>query len=905
MKPTNSTEIRQAFLDFFEEMGHRVVPSSPLPVYDNPTLLFTNAGMNQFVDTFLGKENRSYRRAASSQKCMRVQGKHNDLENVGPSPRHHTFFEMLGNFSFGDYFKSGAIRFAFDFLTKVCEISERDLWYTVHIEDDDAFHIWVDEIGVPPQRVVRMGEKTNFWMMGDVGPCGPTSEVHYDWGAEHCTCDEINCGVQLDNDCGRWLEIWNLVFMQYNQDEQGNRAPLPKPGVDTGMGLERITAVVTQQPVNYDTDLFYSAMHRIRELLGDSEEERLLHETSYRVIADHGRAAAFLIADGVLPGNVGKSYVLRMIIRRAARFGRSIGFTSPFLSAIADVYIDQMGPIYPELITHRDHVLQTIIMEEKRFARTLDVALSQLDDLLVDLHQAHEGIVPGDVAFDLYATHGLPLEITRDVAGERGVLVDEDGFEAARAAHAEASGAGAFGHYDTEDSLYAELLNELVNHGWLDNTGIDYDPYSGARMESRIVGIIKDGQRIDRAICGDEVEIVTLATPFYIEAGGEVSDIGTIQVIEKDSVLRVTDAKMPVPGLIAHAGVVEAGRLVVGELVQLAVDNERRWDIRRNHTATHILHRELRALLGKHVTQQGSLVAPDRLRFDYSHGEAVDEETLDKIEAAINEAIVSNRQVSALHMAREDAISQGAMALFGEKYGDVVRTIQIGDDDGLYSFELCGGLHVRATGDIGLFRFTAEEAVGAGLRRVEAVTGRGALTFVRDRMATLNRISNRLSSPVLELETRIDALLAESRELRKELAQTRLQQAREHFSVLLETMDSIDGVSLMRGIVEGADMDNLRQMADWFRDRVDNGMAVLASIHDDRPILVVVVTEGLVPLGVDAGKLIRPIAGIVGGSGGGRPTMAQAGGKDVSKIQEALDLVPKLLEDAMTRPTGG
>jgi alanyl-tRNA synthetase len=905
MKPTNSTEIRQAFLDFFEEMGHRVVPSSPLPVFDNPTLLFTNAGMNQFVDTFLGKENRSYKRAASSQKCMRVQGKHNDLENVGPSPRHHTFFEMLGNFSFGDYFKSGAIRFAFDFLTKVCQISDEDLWYTVHVEDNDAFDIWVAEIGVPAERVVRMGDITNFWMMGDVGPCGPTSEVHYDWGPEHCTCDEVNCGVQLNNDCGRWLEIWNLVFMQFNQDEHGHRTPLPKPGVDTGMGLERITAVVTQQPVNYDTDLFSSAMNRIQELLGDNQDERAHHETSYRVIADHGRAGTFLIADGVLPGNVGKSYVLRMIIRRAARFGRSIGFTSPFLSEIADVYIDQMGAIYPELLIHRDHVLQTITIEEKRFARTLDVALNQLDDLLVDLHHAHEGIVPGDVAFDLYATHGLPLEITRDVAAERGVLVDEDGYEAARAAHAEASGAGAFGHYETEDSLYAELLNELVNHGWLDNTGIDYDPYSGTRMESRIVGIIKDGQRIDRAVGGEEVEIVTLATPFYIEAGGEVGDIGTIQGIGEDSVVRITDTRMPVPGLITHAGEVEAGRFVVGELVELAVDNERRWDIRRNHTATHILHKELRTHLGKHVTQQGSLVAPDRLRFDFSHGEAVDDDILDEIEAAINKAIVSNRQVSALHMDREDAISQGAMALFGEKYGDVVRAIQIGDDDGLYSFELCGGLHVRATGDIGLFRFTAEEAVGAGVRRVEAVTGRGAMTFVRDRLATLNRISNRLSSPILELETRIEALIVESRELRKELADVRLLQARKQFSELLETMDIIQGVSLMRGVLEGADMDNLRQAADWFRDRVDNGVAVLLSVHDERPILVVAVTEGLVPLGVDAGKMIRPIASKVGGGGGGRPTMAQAGGKDVSRIQEALDLVPKLLEDAMTRSTAG
>jgi alanyl-tRNA synthetase len=900
MKPTNSAEIRQAFLDFFEEMGHHVVPSSPLPVYDNPTLLFTNAGMNQFVDTFLGKERRSYSRAASSQKCMRVQGKHNDLENVGPSPRHHTFFEMLGNFSFGDYFKSGAIRYAYDFLTKVCEIPVDDLWYTVHESDDDAFNIWIDEIGVSAERILRMGDKTNFWMMGDVGPCGPTSEVHYDWGPEYCTCDEDNCGVKLDNDCGRWLEIWNLVFMQYNQDENGNRTPLPKPGVDTGLGLERITAVVTQTPINYDTDLFSQTMDRVQELLGDSEEERTIHETGYRVIADHGRAAAFLIADGVLPGNLGRSYVLRMIIRRAARFGRSIGFSAPFLAEIAEVYIGQMGDIYPELKTHHDHVLQTITMEEKRFARTLDAALDQLESILSNIHQVHSEVVPGEIAFDLYATHGLPLEITRDVAGEHGVMVDEVGFEVARAAHAEASGAGAFGQYDTEDSLYLELLNELINHGWVDNAGIDYDPYSGSTMESQIAGIIKDGERIDRAVAGDAVEIVTLATPFYVESGGEVSDVGTIRVDSEHAIFQVENTRMPLLGLVLHSGVVDSGRMVVGQIALLEVDNARQWDIRRNHTATHLLHRELRAELGRHVTQHGSLVAPDRLRFDFTHGEALDEETLDAIEASINEAIMANRQVSAIHMARDQAIGQGAMALFGEKYGDIVRTIQIGADKDLYSFELCGGLHVSATGDIGLFRFTDEEAVGAGLRRVEAVTGRGAWAFIQDRMAMLNRVAQKLSTPVIELESRVETLVAESRQLRKELSQSRKLQARERFAELLDSMDSVDDISLLSGIVEGADMDNLRQMADWFRDRVDNGVAVLASVHDDQPIIIVAVTENLVPLGIEAGKLIRPIAGVVGGGGGGRPTLAQAGGKDSSKIQEALDQVPSLLKKALS-----
>jgi alanyl-tRNA synthetase len=855
--------------------------------------------MNQFVDTFLGKEERSYKRAASSQKCMRVQGKHNDLENVGPSPRHHTFFEMLGNFSFGDYFKSGAIRYAFDFVTKVCEIPVSQLWYTVHKEDDDALNIWLDEIGVPVERVVRMGDKTNFWMMGDVGPCGPTSEVHYDWGPEHCTCHEENCGIELDNDCGRWLEIWNLVFMQYNLDEDGNRTPLPKPGVDTGLGLERLTAIIQQQPVNYDTDLFSSAMDRIQELLGDSDVEREQNETGYRVIADHGRAAAFLVGDGVLPGNIGKSYVLRMIIRRAARFGNAIGFTSAFMAEIAEVYIDQMGSVYPELLTHREHILQTVTLEEERFARTLDASLNQLSRILADMHQAHEFIVPGDVAFDLYATHGLPLEITRDVAGEHGVTVDEVGFKAARQAHAEASGAGAFGKYDIEDSLYVELFNELKNHGWIDSGGIDYDPYSGAQMESQIAAIIKDGERIDRVLDGQDVEIVTLATPFYVEAGGEVSDTGTIGSSDGSNRFRVEESAMPIPGLVIHKGTMEAGKLTMNQVVELTVDNERRWDIRRNHTATHILHKELRSILGRHVSQQGSLVAPDRLRFDFTHGSAIDDETLEKIEAAINAAILANKRVTAEHMGRKEAISQGAMALFGEKYGDIVRTIQIGSGEDLYSFELCGGLHVRATGDIGLFRFTTEEAVGAGLRRIEAVTGRGAWSYVRDRMGMLDRIAGMLNTPVVDLENRVDSLLSEARETRRELAKTRQIQVKQQFNELVETIEDVEGVPLMRGIVGGADMDNLRQMADWFRDQFEGGVAVLAAVHEDRPLIIVAVSESLVSQGVEAGKLIRPIAAVVGGGGGGRPTLAQAGGKDTSKLEAALDQVPELLEEAL------
>jgi len=899
MNPTNSSEIRQAFLDFFEEMGHQVVASSPLPLFDNPTLLFTNAGMNQFVDAFLGREKRPYVRAASSQKCMRVQGKHNDLENVGPSPRHHTFFEMLGNFSFGDYFKEDAIRYAYDFLVTVCQIPEERLWYTVHVDDDQAYDIWANDIAVDADRIVRMGDKTNFWMMGDVGPCGPTSEIHYDWGPDHCTCDEPNCSVLLDNDCGRWLEVWNLVFMQFNQSEDGSRTPLPRPGVDTGMGLERITAVVENRPINYETDLFEPAMYKVAELLGDSDVERQENETGYRVIADHGRAATFLIADGVLPGNVGRGYVLRMIIRRAARFGREIGFVEPFLAQIAREYIDLMGDFYSELHRNEDHILKTITLEEKRFAKTLDTALTHLELVLTELHHEHRFEIPGNLVFDLYATHGLPLEITRDVANERGFTIDEAGFLSARQAHIEASGAGAFGRYSTSDNVYSEFLSSQISHGNLSEGGVDYDPYSGSRMEADILGILVDNSWEQEAAEGSEIELVTTATPFYVEAGGEVSDTGRILVSETGAEIAVTKMILPVAGLIVHVGQIRKGHIAVGQLVELKVDNDRRWDIRRNHTATHILHRELRLKLGRHVTQQGSLVAPERLRFDFSHDQAVDDNELASIERSINEAILANYQVMPEYMPRKKAIGEGAVALFGEKYGDVVRTIKVGAGSTPYSFELCGGLHVSATGDIGLFQFVSEQAVGAGVRRVEAVTGFGALSLVQERANILVRLNLLLKSPMSEMEARLESILAENRTIQRELAMLRQKRTLDQFSELLSAMQSVNGHSVLAEQVEADSFDSLREMADWFRDKVPSGVAVFGAIKDDQPILVATVTDDLVDRGVSAGKLVGQLAGIVGGGGGGRPKIAQAGGKDASKLPEALRAVPGFVRDAL------
>ena len=891
MRPTTSNEIRQAFLDYFHELHHEIVPSAPLPQRDNPTLLFTNAGMNQFVDVFLGKEKRPYKRATTAQKVMRVQGKQNDLENVGPSSRHHTFFEMLGNFSFGDYFKREAIDYAWTFLTGVMQLEPERLFATVYTDDDDAAELW--QRYLPADRILRFGKEDNFWEMGDIGPCGPCSEIHYYSG----DMADINpAGVNNDAIPG-YIEVWNLVFMQFERQKDNSLVPLPHPSVDTGMGMERLVRVIQGVESNYETDLFTPVLARVQELLGDNDAERAEKYVGYRVIADHGRAATFLIADGVQPGNTGAPYVLRMIIRRAARFGRKIGFHQPFLGQVAQVYIDQMGEAYPELRLRRELILYTLEREETRFNRTLDSGLLQLDHILDDLHRRGEKVVPGDVAFALYATHGLPLELTRDEALEQhGMTVDEAGYTAAREQHAIASGSGAFANYVVGQSVYGDMLHSLVNTGQLDESGVDYDPYTGAVLESTILGLISDDKPVEVARAGQPVEIVTAATPFYVEAGGEVSDTGHIRNAFGGEV-RVRDVRRPVPGLIVHVGEVAGGELKVGQIVHLEVDRERRADIRRNHTATHLLHRELRAHLGNHVVQAGSLVAPDRLRFDFTHDSAIDRETLGRIERAVNEAVLANQPVKVAYMGQKEAIAAGAMALFGEKYGDIVRTITVGNGDASpYSFELCGGLHVSETGEIGLFRFVSESAVGANTRRVEAVTGRGAYDFVSRRLAMLDKLAGRLNTPVGELETRLEALLEHDRGQERQLEQAMRRLARADFEVLLGGVMEIKGARVLAAQVDGGDPDRLREMADWFRDRVKSGVAVLGTVKDGKPLIVAAVTEDLIGRGLKAGDIVREVAKVVGGGGGGRADMAQAGGRNPEKLAEALDTVRGLVE---------
>ena len=905
----SAAQIRQAFLDFFAARGHTIVPSSSLVPVGDPTLLFTNAGMNQFKNVFLGLETRPYKRAASVQKCMRVSGKHNDLENVGPSPRHHTFFEMLGNFSFGDYFKREAIHYAFECLTQVYGLDPERLVFTVHQEDDEAYRVWVEEIGAPRERVFRMGDKTNFWMMGDTGPCGPTSEIHYDWGPEHCTCGDPNCSVALDNGCDRWLELWNLVFMQFDQKADGTRVPLPRPGVDTGMGLERLAAVLQGVFSNYETDLFVPIIERTREIRGHTRAEMEANMVAYRVIADHTRAAAFLIADGVLPGNVGRGYVLRMIIRRAARFGRKIGFEEPFMARVAEAVIEIMGTHYRELVDRREHIFRTLTQEEERFLRTLDLGLSRLEEVLQELATRGARVVPGEEAFRLYDSYGLPLEITRDVARERGFAVDELGFQQAMAQQRERARATERFELDTEQlARYRRLLASLQDKGLVGDQGVEYDPYSGTERETTVAALLVNGEPVQVARPGDRVEVVLPATCFYVESGGQVSDTGHIARYPEGGgdplwEIEVEDTRQPIPGLIVHIGRVKSGHPRVGDPAWAVVDFERRWDIMRNHTATHLLHAELRSLLGTHVVQAGSLVAPDRLRFDFTHGAILSQDELDAIVYDINEAILMDYPVNVSYEPYQQAIASGAMALFGEKYGEIVRVVRIGwPDEPPISAELCGGTHVYNTSQIGAFVVTYEGGVGSGVRRLEAVTGREAVRLIQDRMRRLSHAATYLEVRPEEVDRKVLDLLDRIQSLEKELARLRREVARQEFEALMKRVERVGDIQVLAAESRVGDIEQLREMTDWFRERVrTNGVIVLASVIGGRPSFVAAVTPDLAERGLDAVRVVRAVAQVVGGSGGGRPTLAQAGGRDVSKIGEALHQAPRLVSEWLKR----
>jgi len=898
MEPMTSAEARQAFLDFFEEMGHKPIASSSLVPADDPTLLFTNAGMVQFKDVFLGLDKRSYSRATTSQKCMRVSGKHNDLENVGPSLRHHTFFEMLGNFSFGDYFKKDAIKYAYMILTEVYKLPADRLVYTVYENDDDAYNFWVNDIGISPKRVARMGPSTNFWQMADTGPCGPTSEIHWDKTPE---LGEDNIVPMLIEEDERFLEIWNLVFMQFNRQQPDPEhtgqwdEPLPAPGVDTGMGLERIVAVLQGVKANYETDLFMPIIERTQALTGQTNEERDANIVPYRVIADHVRAAVFLISDGVLPGAKGRAAIPRLVIRRAARFGAKIGFTEPFLAKVADAVIDVMGEHYSELVEQAENIKKVITIEEERFHRTMERGLNELEDMLDQLGEG--GVLSGEQAFYLKATLGLPIQVTKDIAEERGYTIDEAGYEVAEADHARISGGGqAMGEIESGE-YYNQLLKDLQADGKLGAQGVAYNPYTNEPAETTLLALVQDGSPVDNALVGDKVEVILGETHFYVESGGQVSDTGTIS--GDGWVIEVEGMKKPVNSMIVHIGEVVEGNPKVGNSVTAQVDLSRRASIIRNHTATHLLHASLRNNLGTHVQQKGSLVAPDRLRFDFSHHEKVTDAELEKIEAEINRAVLQNYPVRAEEKSQEQARKEGAMALFGEKYGDTVRTVIIESGDDRYSYELCGGVHINETAEIGSFIFTNEGSVSAGIRRIEALTGQAAIEYIQHKMQTLSQIASQLGTTQEQAVNKVIALQDDLSASRREVEALQRKLAKVNFDEMIENqLETINGKQALISELDGVPMDTMREMTDWFRNKVDNGVMVLASDINGKPQIIVAVSDALVKDGIKAGNLIKPIAAVVGGGGGGRPQMAQAGGKDSSKIGDALEKARSLITEA-------
>ena len=894
IQPLTSSQIRQIFLDFFEEHQHAVVASSSLIPGNDPTLLFANAGMVQFKDLFLGLEKRDYSRATTSQKCMRVAGKHNDLENVGPSPRHHTFFEMLGNFSFGDYFKREAIRYAYDLLTKAYGLDPARLYYTVHTSDDEAFDLWTKEMGIAAERVYRMGDETNFWQMADVGPCGPTSEIHYDWGLEACTCGQADCSVLLDNGCDRWLEIWNLVFMQFNQNAEGERTPLPKPGVDTGMGLERIVSVVQDKRANYETDLFTPIMARTQELLDHTEAEAAAHETAYRVIADHGRAVTFMVGDGVMPGNEGREYVLRLILRRAARYGRMAGFNGPFLAEIAQVVVAEMGDHYTELQARAQFIYNVIQQEEERFLKTFENGLIRLSELVTRLKEEGKKTISGAEVFKLHATFGFPFELTRDIAREDfGLAVDEKGFRQAMAQHRKISGTGAFAAIDEERlSLYADLVTELKAK----SLTFSQNPYQGFSRETTVLAVLQDGQPVSEAGPGREVELVLADTPFYVESGGQVSDTG--QISGQNWAMTVGDARKPVAGLTVHYGRISRGAAQPGLTVTAEVDAERRLNIMRNHTGTHLLHAHLRRVLGTHVAQAGSLVAPDRLRFDFSHPDAMTPEQLRQVESGVNADIMAAHSVSDSQQSYKEAVAGGAMALFGEKYGDVVRVVSIADgDDDQVSQELCGGTHVENTAQIDSLIILHEGSVAAGVRRIEALTGPAARALIQERLDTLDAVAARLGVRLEDVAGRVETLLAQTQAQEREIRDLKRKLARADFEQYLSQVQDVQGVSVLAVQVTVDEVGLLRELGDWFRDRLGSGVIVLGTVLNDKPNLLAMVTDDLVKQGLHAGKLVKAVAQEVGGGGGGRPNMAQAGGRDAAKLPQALAKVADLVAE--------
>ena len=881
-------EIRTSFLQFFADRGHQIVPSASLIPANDPTLLFTNAGMVPFKNIFLGIERPTHRRVVDSQKCLRVSGKHNDLEEVGRDTYHHTFFEMLGNWSFGDYYKKEAIRWAWELLTEVWKLPKPKLWATVYTTDDEADEWWRTQTDINPHQILRFAEKDNFWEMGETGPCGPCSEIHIDRGPQACELANTpghSCAV--NGGCPRYIELWNLVFIQYNRSADQSLDDLPETHVDTGMGLERVVSVLQDVPGNYDSDLLRDII-TFTEGLGDRRYgDRSEQDVSFRVIADHARTAAFAIADGVVPTNEGRGYVLRRIMRRALRHGRLLGFEGPFFSQVAGSVAQLLGSAYPELIERQDYLTEVIHTEETRFSETLDKGLALLEQEIHDLRQRHTTTLSGETAFRLYDTYGFPLDMAEDFLSSEGFSVDRDEFQKAlEEQRARARGGQKFASASASGTSGTPTVTARA-----ETVRTDFVGDRQAEHESEVRALLVDGQpRTDAVREGETVDLITAETPFYGESGGQVGDTGTIRTSRGD-LIKVLDTFKPQSSLIVHKSRVVQGAVQTGDAVHLSIDAPRREAIRLNHSATHIMHSALREVLGSHVRQAGSLVTPDRLRFDFTHTSPVKDDVLDEIEDLVNHHIRDNAAVTSEEMSFTDAIQKGALAFFGEKYGEIVRVLRMGD----FSTELCGGTHVSRTGDVGLFKFRAETGVASGIRRVEAVTGEVALTWVRQRDQVLKDMGSILKGSEEDALERLEKLLSRQHELEKQLDQLQSQLAGSQSDDLASQVRPIHGVNVLASQVEGVDQRALREMADTLRDKHHPAVVVLGATNGAKVSLLAAVSKDLVPQ-YHAGKIIKEIAPLVDGGGGGRPDFAQAGGKDPKRLDEALQKVYELIE---------
>ena len=879
-------EIREAFLKYFERNGHTRVPSSPLVPVGDQTLLFTNAGMVQFKGVFLGEERRDYARATTCQKCVRAGGKHNDLENVGRTARHHTFFEMLGNFSFGDYFKADAITFAWEFLTKDLGLDQRRLKATVFTDDDEAFNLWKSVAGLPEDRILRLGEEDNFWAMGDTGPCGPCSEVHFHQG------DDLPCAEEAAGrtclgpacECDRWLEIWNLVFMQFNRDASGTMTPLPRPSIDTGMGLERMAAVMQGKRSSYETDLFAPLIGHIARLSGKRYGAEREQDVSMQVIADHARATTFLIADGVLPSNEWRGYVLRRIMRRAMRHGRKLGLTEPFLWRGVEWVGEVMGSAYPEIVRERNRIIEVVRQEEEQFAKTLDSGMRRIEEYAQVQGVGRGRPIDGSFLFTLYDTYGFPRDLAEETLVDQGWRVTGETeatwtqeMEAQRERARAKATFGADEDVTETVALYQQIGGALARPQ-------QFVGYETLTSPATIVAMVARGRRVREAAAGDEVEVILDRTPGYAESGGQMGDTGTL--VGRAGQGEILDTFYRGSKLIVHRVKVRQGGLREGEDVAVSIESPRRLGLRQHHTGTHLLHAALRKLLGTHVSQAGSLVAPDHLRFDFSHGGAVKDREIEQVEELVNEQVQANTPVTHREMDLKEALAAGAMALFGEKYGDRVRVVKIGE----FSTELCGGTHLDATGQIGFFKVAEEGAVASGVRRIEAVAGTAAVEAVARRERVLREIADILKIGAEEAPQRLRRLLDEQKALERQLAEMETKLARGKADDLVATARQVNGVAVVAGRIDGLDADGLRAVVDTLRDRLGSGVVCVGSVLDGKVNLVAAVTRDLVKR-FPAGKLIQEVAQAAGGRGGGRPDLAQAGAPDPSKLDGALALV--------------